>query len=138
VQVYKKILVTIDCSEVDGPILDHAGALARQNNAEVVLMHVIHAHTIDQDRALRERALTAMEVCLSKIQAEGVNARSIIKNGEPEVEIIREIENGDYDLVAMATHGHTFIGDILFGSVSDSLKHKISIPLLLLNMKGKF
>ena len=35
-------------------------------------------------------------------------------------------------LVAMATHGHTLIGDILFGSVSESLKHKISIPLLLL------
>jgi len=32
----------------------------------------------------------------------------------------------------MATHGHTFIKDILFGSVSDRLKHKIDIPLLLL------
>ena len=60
-QLYKKILVTIDCSDVDGPILAHAGALARQNNAEVVLMHVIHAHTLDQDRALRDKALTAME-----------------------------------------------------------------------------
>lgn len=136
-QVYKKILVTIDCSDVDGPILAHAGALAQQNNAEVVLMHVIHAHTIDQDRALRDKALTAMEACLTKIQAEGIDVRSIIKSGEPEEEIIREIETGDYDLVAMATHGHTFIGDILFGSVSDSLKHKISIPLLLLNISGK-
>ena len=71
------------------------------------------------------------------MQAEGIDVRSIIKSGEPEEEIIREIETGDYDLVAMATHGHTFIGDILFGSVSDSLKHKISIPLLLLNISGK-
>lgn len=135
-QIYKKILVTIDCSDVDGPILKHAGALAQQNNAQVALMHVIHAHTIDQDRALREKSSIAMENCLAKMKEQGVDARSIIKSGEPEEEIMKEIETGDYDLVAMATHGHNFLGDILFGSVSDSLKHKISIPLLLLKYEG--
>jgi nucleotide-binding universal stress UspA family protein len=135
-QIYKKILVTIDCSDVDGPILDHAGALAQQNNAQLVLLHVIHAHTIDQDRALRDKSSIAMGTYLARMQAQGVDAQSIIKSGEPEAEIIKEIEAGDYDLVAMATHGHTFIGDILFGSVSDSLKHKISIPLLLLKNEG--
>lgn len=135
-QIYKKILVTIDCSDVDGPILAHAGALAQQNNAQVVLMHVIHAHTIDQDRALRDKSTIAMQSCLAKMQEQGVDARSIITSGEPEEEIIKEIETGDYDLVAMATHGHNFLGDILFGSVSDSLKHKISIPLLLIRYEG--
>lgn len=135
-QIYKKILVTIDCSEVDGSIIAHAGALAQQNNAQVVLLHVIHAHTIDQDRALRDKSSTIMETCLAKMQELGVDARSIIKSGEPEDEIMKEIETGDYDLVAMATHGHNFFGDILFGSVSDSLKHKISIPLLLLKYGG--
>jgi nucleotide-binding universal stress UspA family protein len=136
VQIYKKILVTIDCSDVDGPILDHAGALAKQNDAQVVLMHVIHAHTIDQDRALRDKSKIAMEACLAKMLQIGVDARSILQSGEPEEEIMKEIETGDYDLVAMATHGHNFIGDILFGSVSDSLKHKITIPLLLLKYNG--
>lgn len=135
-QIYKKILVTIDCSEVDGPIVSHAGALAQQNNAQVVLMHVIHAHTIDQNRALRDKSSIAMETCLAKMQALGIDARSIIKSGEPEAEIMKEIETGDYDLVAMATHGHSFLGDILFGSVSDSLKHNINIPLLLLKYDG--
>ena len=69
-------------------------------------------------------------------RAEGVDARAIIKKGEPEAEIMNEIETGEYDLVAMATHGHTFLGDILFGSVSDSLKHKLTIPLLLLRYEG--
>jgi nucleotide-binding universal stress UspA family protein len=135
-QIYKKILVTIDCSDVDGPILDHVGALALQNNAQLVLLHVIHAHTIDQDRALRDKSSVAMETYLARMQAQGVDAHLIIKSGEPEREIIKEIETGDYDLVAMATHGHTFIGDILFGSVSDRLKHTISIPLLLLKNGG--
>ncbi len=135
-QIYKKILVTIDCSDADGPILAHAGALARQNNAQLVLMHVIHAHTIDQDRALSDKASVFMESSLAKMRAEGVDSRAIIKKGEPEAELMNEIETGGYDLVAMATHGHTFLGDILFGSVSDSLKHKITIPLLLLRYEG--
>jgi len=50
--------------------------------------------------------------------------------GEPGEQILKEIEKGDYDLVAMATHGHKFPGDLLFGSVSNILKHKICIPLL--------
>ena len=135
-QIYKKILVTIDCSAVDGPIVAHVRALARQNSAEVTLLHVIHAHTIDQDRVQRASAASVMAARLAEMQVEGVDAQSIIRGGEPEAEILKEIETGGYDLVAMATHGHTFIGDILFGSVSESLKHKITIPLLLLKAAG--
>ena len=112
-QVYKKILVAMDCSSVDDAIIEHVSALALQNNAQVYLLHVVHSHTLDQDRALRER-------------------RIVIRSGEPDAEILEEIEEKDYDLMAMATHGHTFIGDILFGSVSRTLKHRISIPLLLI------
>lgn len=135
-QLYKKILLTIDCSEVDGPIVAHVSALARLSKARVVLMHVIHAHTLDQERALREKTASALKERVANLRAEGVEVDTIVKRGEPEEEILREIEKGSYDLVAMATHGHTFIGDILFGSVSDSLKHKIAIPLLLLRYEG--
>jgi universal stress protein A len=131
-QIYKKILLTMDCSEVDGPIVEHVSALAPQNKAEVVLLHVVHAHSLDQDRALHNKAIIILDACLADLRAKGIEAHSIVKSGEPDTEILHEIEDGGYDLVAMATHGHTLIGDILFGSVSESLKHKISIPLLLL------
>ena len=54
------------------------------------------------------------------------------RSGEPDKQILQEIQDGDYDLVAMATHGHSTFGQILFGSVSKTLKKQISIPLLLL------
>jgi nucleotide-binding universal stress UspA family protein len=59
-QVYKKILVTIDCSPVDETILRHVSALARQNNAALCLLHVVHSHTLDQDRVLREQAKSCL------------------------------------------------------------------------------
>ncbi len=131
-QVYKKILVAMDCSSVDDAIIEHVSALALQNNAQVYLLHVVHSHTLDQDRALREPAEASLKSRCEALQARGIEAHIVIRSGEPDTEILEEIEGKDYDLVAMATHGHSFIGDILFGSVSRTLKHRISIPLLLI------
>ncbi|MFH2001148.1 MAG: universal stress protein [Planctomycetota bacterium] len=131
-QVYKKILVAMDCSAVDDAIIEHVSALALQNRSHVHLLHVVHSHTLDQDRALRELAERTLNAFCDKLKEQGVDARVLIRSGEPDEQILKEIEGKDYDLVAMATHGHSFIGDLLFGSVSRTLKHKISIPLLLI------
>jgi nucleotide-binding universal stress UspA family protein len=131
-QVYKKILVTMDCSAVDDAIIRHVSALAIQNHAKVYLLHVVHSHTLDQDRVLRQKAESSLESYRATLQAQGIETQIVIRSGEPDAEILDEIAGADYDLVAMATHGHKFIGDFLFGSVSKRLKHKISIPLLLL------
>jgi len=131
-QVYRKILVTMDCSPVDDAVIEHVTALALQNRAQVHLLHVVHSHTLDQDRVMREQAERTLQYRCGILQEQGIEAHVLIRTGEPDPEILREIEEGDYDLVTMATHGHTFIGDLLFGSVSRTLKHRISIPLLLI------
>ncbi len=136
-QVYKKILVTMDCSPVDDVILEHISALAKQNNAEVFLIHVVHSHTIEQDRALHNRAKVALNKKGILLQNQGIETNIILKSGEPEEEIVSEVESGDYDLVAMATHGHGFLADTLFGSVSRVLKHRITVPLLLVGPSTK-
>ena len=131
-QVYKKILVTVDCSAVDDAIIKHVLALAQQNSAAVCLLHVVHSHTLDQNRVLREKIEGCLESYRRTFESLGIEAYTVIRSGEPVTEILDEIGKKEYDLVAMATHGHTLIGDMLFGSVSDSLKHKIRIPLLLI------
>ena len=131
-QVYKKILVTIDCSPVDETIVRHVTALAIQNQAQVYLLHVVHSHTLDENRVMRETAENTLDTYCAALVEQGIEVYALIKSGEPDTEILAEINAGGYDLVAMATHGHGFIGDILFGSVSRSLKHKIDIPLLLI------
>lgn len=131
-QIYNKILVTIDCSPVDDVIIEHVAALAQQNRAVVYLLHVVHSHTLDQNRVLHEKT----EVCLSRhekvLRNQGIETHRIIRSGEPDKEILSEIDTNQYDLIAMATHGHTFMGDLLFGSVSDKLKHHTRVPILLI------
>ena len=131
-QVYKNILVTMDCSPVDDAIIAHVSLLAKQNDAAVFLLHVIHAHTLDQKRALGEKAEKLLDTHRATLEKAGIQVHVHLRTGEPEAEILKEIKENQYDLVAMATHGHHFLGDMLFGSVSDKLKHSISIPLLLI------
>ena len=131
-QVYKKILVAMDCSSVDDAIIEHVSALALQNKAQVFLIHVVHSHTLDQDRVLHAQAKACLKSRCKTLQAQGIEPHIVIRSGEPDKELLKEIEGKDYDLVAMATHGHSFVGDFLLGSVSRTLKHKISIPLLLI------
>ncbi len=136
-QVYKKILVAMDCSPVDDTIIDHVSGLAQQNHAQVYLIHVVHSHTLDQERAMREKAQECLQSYCEKLLTLGVEAHILLRSGEPDPMILQEIEDNDYDLVAMATHGHTFMGDMLFGSVSRTLKHKITVPLLLIRAERK-
>ncbi len=130
-KLYKEILVALDCSPVDETILEHASALALQLSSTLHLLHVVHSHTLDQERFFREHSTTTLDRYRKKLQAEGIDAHTIIRSGEPEKEILREIDENSYDLLAMATHGHRLPGRILFGSVSRTLREKITIPLLL-------
>lgn len=134
--VYSRILVLLDCSAVDDSIVEHVAALARSERSSVVLVHVVHSHTLDQDRVLRERAQDCMERRTAELRASGIGTETRILSGEPEIELVREIENGNYDLVALATHGHRLLADILYGSVSDHLKHRVAVPILLVRGSG--
>ena len=122
----------MDCSPVDDIIIEHVSGLALQNRARVYLLHVVHSHTLGQQIALRNNADTCLKRHSEKLKSGGIEVEIIMKSGEPDREILKALNENSYDLVAMATHGHSFIGDILFGSVSRTLKHKINIPLLLI------
>jgi Mn2+/Fe2+ NRAMP family transporter len=65
------------------------------------------------------------------------NLMGDFRSGEPEAAILEDLQGKDYDLVAMATHGHALLADILLGSVSRGLKHKVGIPLLLLRSSAR-
>ena len=131
-QIYKRILVAMDCSPVDDVIIEHITALAIQSSAKIFLIHVVHSHTLDQDRELRKQAEACLESRCEMLMSRGIETHIVIRSGEPDKELLAEIESKDYDLVAMATHGHSFVGDFLYGSVSRTLKHRISVPLLLI------
>jgi len=130
--VYENILLLMDCSSVDETILNHVVELAKIHKSKVHLFHVVHAHTLDQQRVL----VANTEECLLRAQAmlekEHIPASFSFSEGEPSELVLAKVTGSDFDLVAMATHGHTGISDIVLGSVSRILKHHSDKPILML------
>ena len=133
--LYKNILVTLDCSNVDNIIIEHVSKLASTLGSKVYLFHVVHSHTLDEDSYLLEKTRKGMAVHEAFLRKFGIEVFQIIKSGEPDKMVLEEIETGNYDLLAMATHGHKAIMDFILGSVSKSVKHKTTIPVLMI--KGR-
>jgi nucleotide-binding universal stress UspA family protein len=67
----------------------------------------------------------------SKLQENGVVTESVVITGEPAEEIIRFAESRGVDLIAMSTHGHRGLYDLVFGSVAEEVRHGVAIPVLL-------
>jgi universal stress protein A len=138
--MYNKILVTLDATASDRTIIEHVKPLAKWAKSHVVLLHVADgwaARTYGPDAISRE--ITEDTAYLEKVrvefQAEGIDARAELAYGDPGDEIVKWVEKKGCDLVAMSTHGHGFLADLLLGSASRHVRHSISVPVLLLRAK---
>jgi nucleotide-binding universal stress UspA family protein len=138
--MYDKILVTLEATPTDRAIIDHIKTLAVAMESRVVLLHVADgwaARTYGPEAISDE--ITEDKAYLEKIRHEfravGVKADAELAYGDPSQEIVKWVEKEGCDLVAMSTHGHRFIGDILFGTTAHHVRHNIDVPLLLVRAK---
>ncbi|HEU0208907.1 MAG TPA: universal stress protein [Candidatus Udaeobacter sp.] len=141
--MYKHILIPLENTPADDTILTHIKPLARMTGAKLLLLHVANgwvarnfnqlklaeSEEMKQDRAYleeRNRELTA----------EGFTCAAVLALGEPSDEIIKLASEKNIDLIAMTTHGHRLISDILYGATADKVRHAVDVPVLLLKVKN--
>ena len=137
--MYKRILVPLDHSATDRAILDHIKELAQFCKAELVVVHVADGFVARNQSKLNLQDSEEMKKdkeYLETVQAEltdaGLTVRSFLLQGSPASQILALAESESCDLIAMATHGHRFIADIVLGSVATELRHKAEIPILMI------
>jgi nucleotide-binding universal stress UspA family protein len=135
--MYKRILVPLENSSTDAAILEHIRALATFCKASVVLIHVADGFVARNFRQLTLRESEEMrndreyiEKCATELARGGLEAEPVLAAGDPGEEIAAAAEREECDLIAMSTHGHRFLGDLLFGSVADSVRHRSPVPVL--------
>ena len=137
--MYKKILVAIENSAADRTILAHVADLARLTGAELLLVHVADgwaARHFD-DLKLRESEemksdRTYLEQVRDGLAAKGLTVHTELAMGDPASELIRVAEQQGVDLIAMSTHGHRFLSDLVHGTTADRVRHLVKVPVLLL------
>jgi nucleotide-binding universal stress UspA family protein len=135
--MYKNILIPLENSPTDQAILTHIRTLARLTNARLTLIHVADGFQARHQKQLGEseemrRDREYLEQRERELRDEGFDVRAILAWGDPAKRIIEAADAGKCDLIAMATHGHRALGDLLFGSVASDVHHRANIPVLLL------
>jgi len=138
--MYKKILVTLDGTRTDRAIVEHIKSLAKLLQSRVVLLHVATGvpakyHRSDAAGKEIEESRAYLDRIRSEFAAAGVSAEAELAYGEPAAEIIKWVDQKGCDLVAMSTHGHKFVADLLLGTTAIHVQHGVSVPVLLLRAK---
>jgi manganese transport protein len=136
--MYKKILVALENGPADDALLPHVSQLARLCGAELLLIHVADgfaARNYEQlDLAESEEMIGDRRYLESKagaLSGSGVRVSVELARGNPPDEILKAAEREHCDLIAMTTHGHRLLGDLIHGSTITAVRHRSRIPMLL-------
>jgi len=140
--MYKKILVAIENSDADRTILEHVEPLAKLTGARLLLVHVADGWAARHFNELNLRESEEMQedrAYLARVrgllESRGLEVDTTLGMGDPAKEICRIAEAEAVDLIAMATHGHRGVSDIIHGQTVDAVRHSTRMPVLLLRKK---
>lgn len=133
--MYKNILVPLDISYADKAILDHIRPLATMTGARIIFVHVSDGFMARNQKDLGDseemrddyKYLKKLE---KEFRDEGFDASSVLLAGEPYKKILELAVKENIDLIAMATHGHRYLNDIILGTVASDIRHNTRIPVL--------
>ena len=135
--MYRRILVAVENSAADRTILDHVRQLAALTDAEILLVHVADGWAARHfnDLQLREsEEIKADRAYLEGLASSlpGLRVSTELAMGDPANELIRLVEERQVDLLAMSTHGHRGLNDLLRGTTVSKVRHLVKVPVLLL------
>lgn len=136
-EMYRHILIPLENSATDRAILEHVRPLAKLTGAKLLLLHVADgwvARNFNQLELAESEEMKTDRAYLEKtageLRGEGFAVATELALGNPPEEIVKVAEAGQCDLIAMAGHGHRLFGDLFHGSTITEVRHKTSIPLL--------
>src|SRR5690242_6160154 len=135
--MYRKILVALENSKADASLLPHVADLAKRLGSELLLLHVADgfvARNFDQLKFAESEEMkgdrTYLEETAKQLQGAGLKVTFHLALGNPPAEILKTAAAENCDLIAMTSHGHRFIGDVIHGSTIEPVRHRAGVPLL--------
>lgn len=136
--MFKRILVPLEHTATDTAILEYVRPLASVSHAALVLIHVadgwvarnIQQLDLRESEEMREDFGYLDQVC-QDLRRDGLNVEAVLAAGDPAREIAAAADREHCDLIAMATHGHRLLADVVKGSVASELRHITTVPVLM-------
>jgi len=136
--MFKKILVALENKRTDETLLAQVEKLASLLHSELLLVHVADgwvARNFNQLKLSESQEMKDdrryLEQTAHRLKATGIKVAYHLALGDPPREILKTAKSEHCDLIAMTSHGHRLLGDLLFGSTIHEVRHGTSIPVLL-------
>jgi len=142
--MYKKILVTLDGSELSESILSHVITIATSCQVpEVVLLRVrepldnkvrvaLDPEIVKElDQAYHDEYANYLKGIATTLNKKKITAKTEVLAGDPVKEILKYSKDNNIDLIIMSTHGRSGVSRIVFGSVANKIIRQAEVPILL-------
>lgn len=143
------ILLPHDGSELADSTVPYAVALQRATGAPVELLRVLEELKPIYDSGSRQliwidpehpRAETEhselLDPVATRLRAEGLTPKQVIRVGDPRREILKEAETLDRPLILLASHGRSGLSRVVFGSVAAGLIRAVHGPILIVRARS--
>lgn len=133
---YDKIGITVDFSNNDRNTISHAIAQGGKNS-KYYLIHIVEtaaarfhgSSALDLETNTDAQNLEKYRLNLKDL---GYDAEVIMGYGFVTKAISNIVKDKGIDLLVMGAHGHKGISDLIFGTTVESVRHHVSIPVLVI------
>jgi len=139
VPTYSRVLVPLDHSESDEEAVSNALALAKMYDAAIILLHVEEGVTSQMFGSLSSTAEIAegqdyLARIVASLRLQKVRVEVVVRHGKsPSREIAEAVKELKPDLLVMASHGHSGIKDLIFGTTINEVRHKVKVPMMIVS-----
>lgn len=143
----KRILVPTDFSEHAEYALKVAAQIAKQNNAEIILLHMLElphqagdaigsGHQIPEIMFFKDKAISNLEDLMEVDYLEGISVSEIIQFEKAFDGILAVSKKNNVDLVVMGSHGTSGFQEMFIGSNTEKVVRFSEAPVLVIKNKN--
>jgi manganese transport protein len=139
--VYKRVAICLDFSAMDSNAIQSALSQGGKE-AKYLLLHIVEtagAFVYGSEIADHESGedVQALKAYAQQLKDKGYNVDIQIGFGNPRRTIPKIVKAFDADLLVMGAHGHRLFKDLIFGATVDTVRHRVKIPVLIVQDSGK-
>ncbi|HEX7343591.1 MAG TPA: universal stress protein, partial [bacterium] len=135
VQPFRRVAMAVDFGSADTRVISQGAAMAA-GGASLLLIHVVEsaaARTLGMDVEDQETQMDRqrLEQYAAALREKGFKTEIILGFGRPPHEIPKLVKAQEADMLIMGAHGHRNIGDLLYGTTADAVRHRVKVPVMI-------
>lgn len=139
----RRVLHATDFSKASDRALQEAVDLVKQNDAELLLVHVIAPLVpyvsgdefdpqlyVRLEEGTKKDAEASMKKLTQRLQNSKVNVKSLLLNGTADQQIVKAAKSRKADIIVIGTHGRTGLSRLFMGSVAGKVVSTAFCPVM--------